>query len=119
MPVGDWFTKRTPLQLAIERGLKPGADLEGEIRSLGDYTVNGRGDAEAICAALERIAGTDVTGKKSIAAALHAVTGLFQDVENAECDAFPVLQERGTTRLPRSGTYAAALTKPATCSSFA
>jgi hypothetical protein len=90
MALRDWFVKRSPLQLALERGLKPGGDVGAELRQLGDYPVKSQSDAEAICLALEHVA----RGAPA-ASALHALTSLFQDVPDAECEAFPILQQRG------------------------
>ena len=51
----NWFQGNTPLQLAIERGLKPGGNLVAELDDLGDYTVEFKGDAKAICLALQAV----------------------------------------------------------------
>ena len=62
-------------------------------RMAGRRGKNDAADAEAICGVLEKIAaeGGAVGGDS----ALHAVVGLFQDVEDADCPAFEVLTEEG------------------------
>jgi hypothetical protein len=100
MALRDWFKKTTPLQLALERGLQAGGDVAAEVRQLGDYTVKNRADGEAICRALEKIAHRAVpAARTSFSSPLHAVTGLFQDVADAECDTFAVLREQGCALL--------------------
>jgi hypothetical protein len=93
MAFQDWFSRRSPLQLAFERGTQPGADLSDELRKLGDYTVKSQADAEAICNLVARLAfGETAIGGTS---ALESVIGLFRDVKGVECPAFSVLAEKG------------------------
>jgi hypothetical protein len=89
----DWFSRRTPLQLALDRGTQPGADLADELRKLRDYSIKSRADAEAICNVLARLvpAGSTVGGKS----AFHSLVGLFQHVDGNECPAFAVMAEKG------------------------
>jgi hypothetical protein len=97
MAVPDQSPKRAPLQLALERGVQPGADLAEEIRGLGDVQVESRADAEAICRTLDLLAtATSPVGGDS---ALHALVGLFQDVAGPDCPAFEVLRRDGIPRL--------------------
>src|SRR5262252_4889337 len=94
----DWFSRKTRLEMAIERGSREGGCLADEIRGLGEYPVRSRQDAEAICNTLERAlrAAAPRSESSAVTSDLHALTGLFQDVDGAECDAFEVLAERGT-----------------------
>lgn len=61
MPLKDWFLRKSPLQLALERGMKPGGDLSHELRSLGDYTVCAPADGTVVCDLLERLIRADST----------------------------------------------------------
>jgi hypothetical protein len=47
MALRDWFSQRTPLQLALERGTKPGADLAEELERIDDYKIKSQADADA------------------------------------------------------------------------
>src|SRR5689334_341521 len=93
MAFKDWFTRKTPLQLALERGTQPGVDLSSELNKLGDYSIKSQADAAAICDVLARVAPIDseIGGKRS----LHSLIGLFQDVEDAECPAYDVMADKG------------------------
>src|SRR5262245_54948991 len=97
MGLKDWFSRRTPLQLALERGMQPGADLADELRGLGDYSIRSQADAEAVCQVLTRLVqeGSTVGGDS----AFHPVVALFQVVEGSECPAFPVMVEHGIASL--------------------
>jgi hypothetical protein len=97
MALRDWFRKRTPLQLALDRGVQPGADLSDEIRGLGEVRVESRADAEAICRTLYLLAeAPSPVGGES---ALHALIGLFQDIAGPDCPAFTVMVHDGIPRL--------------------
>src|SRR5947209_3852604 len=88
-----WFHRRTALQLALERGTRPGADLADELRELRDYSITSRADAEAVCALLARLVTDDAQlGGES---ALDAVIGLFHDVEGNSCPAYAIMAEKG------------------------
>lgn len=90
----DWFNRRSQLELALQRGLAPGGDLVAELDQAEGEVKTAR-EAEAICDALERIRDGAVPNGTHFRSALHAVTALFQKLENAECDAWPVLSSRG------------------------
>lgn len=96
MSMGDWFKGGTPLQLAIERGLKPGGELVAELDALEDYTIQSKRDAQAICHALEAI-DRKLTGRGGNSP-LFKMAGLFQDTE-AGSDACEYLREHGTILL--------------------
>src|SRR5207248_6937819 len=49
------YFRKSPLQLAIQRGLQPGGDLSDEVGKLSDYRISSRRDGEAICAPLSNI----------------------------------------------------------------
>lgn len=108
MAFKDWFSRKTPLQLALERGTQPGADLSDEMRNLRNYSIKSQADAEAICNILKRLASKDsFVSDKS---ALRAIVGLFQDVENTECPAFSVMAGKGIDLLIE--IVSSALSKP-------
>jgi hypothetical protein len=97
MALMDWFSRQTPLQLALKRGTRPGGNLADELRRLGDYPVKSQADAEAIADALFRIARDGLSGDGE--SQLHALVGLFQQVEGPGCPAFSVLTESGIASL--------------------
>lgn len=90
----DSFSRPTVLQMALERGARPGGDLGEELRRLGDYTIESRADAEAICDALESVARSNDRDQS-----FHFLVGLFQDVEGPDSPAFDVLADRGISLL--------------------
>jgi hypothetical protein len=87
------FSRGTPMQLALDRGTQPGAKLGDELGQLSDYSIKARSDAESICHVLSRRVREDASlgGKSS----LHALIGLFQDVEGHDCPAFDAMVELG------------------------
>src|ERR1022692_30992 len=101
MNFSNWFKGSTPLQLAIERGLKPGGNLVAELDDLDHYTVKSKGDAKAICEALQALEEGRVMQQKHGKSPLHTLASLFQDLESGECDAFEFLRENGTPFLIR------------------
>src|SRR5262245_19706566 len=86
---------RNRLKRAIEQGLGSG-NLSDELRELGELALRSRADAEAVCCGLEQLE-KGKTG--NLIENAYALAGLFQDVEDAECDAFEVLRERGIPEL--------------------
>ncbi len=95
--MNDWFSRPTPLQLAMQRGTAPGGDLEHELHQISPYTITSQADAEAICGVLQLIAqDTEGLGGPQ---AFRAMVGLFQEVESTECPAFGVLSDEGITLL--------------------
>jgi hypothetical protein len=99
MALRDWFSRRSTLQLALERGLRAGGDLRKELNSLGEIAITSKADAQAICKALERYGdGDPELGNHS---SFHSLVGLFQDVEDTECDAYPVMRIEGIRTLVR------------------
>lgn len=97
----DRFKGGSPLQAALKRGLAPGGNLVQELRDLDEYTIKSRPDALAIGEALRQFADQQVPPGKSHTSPLHAIVALFQEVEDAECDAFEVLQEEGIPLLAK------------------
>ncbi len=93
MAMKDWFGRRTALQLALQRGTQPGADLANELRKLDDYSIKTREDGKAICDVLQSLAeeGATVGGR----VALNATIALFEDLESTDCPAYAVMTERG------------------------
>lgn len=104
MALRDWFSRKTRLQLALERGSQPGADLAHELRALDDYSVSSRKDAEAICDALRQLVNTN--GAIESGAGFRALVRLFQRLESGDCHAFPVLAEHGVPLVARVVTAA-------------
>jgi hypothetical protein len=101
MKFSDWFRRKSPLQLALQRGVEKG-NLADEIHELGDVIVKSRHDAEAICDVLAAIARGEVAHGDGFKSALRVIAGLFQEIESAECDACPVLASRGTPLLQQA-----------------
>lgn len=93
MAIRDWFSRRTPLQIALDRGTQADGDLGEGLRRLGEYSIKSQADAEAICSVLKRLVPAD--SKVGGASAFHALLGLFQDVEGVECPAFAVMADQG------------------------
>ena len=100
VPEGLWpmalkggFSRVTPLQLALDRGMRPGAKLGDELGQLGEYSIKAKSDAEAVCRVLARCVreATISPGETS----LQALIGLFQDVEGRNCPAFLPMVELG------------------------
>ena len=96
MGMKDWFSRKTALQSAIERGTQPDGNLAAELCALDSYKIKSAADAKALCDVLERIATTEPTlGGKS---ALLDVIYRFRDVEG-DSPAFPIMLEQGTPSL--------------------
>lgn len=84
----------TPLQRALDQGMKPGGNLADELLKLDDYPIRLAKDAKAICQALKEVAKS-TPREHEVHSPLAALTGLFQDVESAEVPAFEILCEEG------------------------
>jgi len=93
------FSRRTPLQMALERGLKPNGNLDDELRRLGEITIRSREDAQAICHALDHVVESHETIGVGANSALHALVALFQEVDADEDLAYELLAEEGIPRL--------------------
>lgn len=88
---------KSRLKRAIEHGLANG-NLSEELRELGDLALKSRADADAACWGLKELG----KGKSAnLGQNAYTLARLFQDVEDAECDAFEVLRERGIPELLR------------------
>lgn len=85
------------LKRCIERGLANGK-LAEDLRELDDLKLKSRADAEAVCWGLRQF-GSGRT--KDLGDDMSALTGLFQEVEEEECDAVGVLREEGIPELLR------------------
>jgi hypothetical protein len=97
MGLSEWFRGKTPLQAAIARGCAGGGDLKKELDDLEDeYEVKSRGDAIAICEALEKVLAGAFPSKRS---PLHKLVAFFQQVSDPDCAALDVLRKRGTLLL--------------------
>lgn len=93
----NFLFRKNRLKSAIERGFANGK-LREELGELGDLTLKSRADAEAVCWGLQQL----VKGKTTkLGDAAYALAGLFQDVEDRECDAFEALREHGIPELLR------------------
>jgi len=91
---------RSPLQLAIVRGMDSGGDLSEEVRKLKGYKIRSREDARAICEALSKLPSHASRGN-GISSPLHALTGLFQNLADSDVPAFDVLRVEGIPQLIR------------------
>jgi hypothetical protein len=93
MALKGGFSRITPLQLALERGMRPGAKLGDELGQLGEYSIKAKSDAEAVCRVLARCVheSEDLGGEAS----LQALIALFQEVEGRNCPAFLPMVEVG------------------------
>lgn len=89
------------LAKAIEKGFRPGGDLNTELRPFRDYVVSTREDGEAICAALRRIRPTLGVKPRTfrVSSDLHDLTALFQQVDSSDSAAFEVLAAHGIPEL--------------------
>ncbi len=76
-----------------------GGDLSDEIRGLDDYRLKSKADAEAVCDLLENFSSQKLTEENG--SALHALIGLFQDVEDRDCPACEVMAETGIPLLAK------------------
>jgi hypothetical protein len=90
---GKSAMRGSPLQQAIDRGTKPDGDLVEELDKLGNYPVRTRKDAQAICEALRRLPERPSDGK-TFSSPLHALTGLFQEVDGPDAPALPASVHR-------------------------
>jgi hypothetical protein len=86
------------LRRSIRRGLQPGRDLAKELRELGAYVVKSRGDAQAICEALDQLPASAPTNANC---PLRSLVTLFQNVPSADAPAFRELYVHGVPRLIR------------------
>jgi len=91
---GDDTVFKSPLQNAIKRGMKPNGDLSSELSKLGEYALHSRGDAIAICKALQQFPSEHSDGE-GYASNLYSLVALFQNVQSAESPAVEVLGEKG------------------------
>ena len=99
--------ERSKLEEALQEGEGPGNDLAETLLALGDCAVTTTAEAEAICAALDRLdeapaampPGLEAGAQDPELAAtpLRLLASLFQRVREPE--AFDVLAERGMPRL--------------------
>jgi len=96
--------EKSPLELALEKGLSPGGNLSQELGVLGDYPLETVRDAHAVCVALKRLSDSLIPaavqpgseacdGGECSNSPLHPLASLFQDAETDE--AFAVLQTLG------------------------
>ena len=87
------FSRGTPLQLALDRGMRPGAKLGDELGQLGDYSIKAKSDAEAVCRVLAQCVHEAALSPGEIS--LQPLIGLFQEVEGRNCPAFLPMVELG------------------------
>jgi hypothetical protein len=93
MALRDWFSRQSPLQRALKRGMAEGGDLSDEIHALEDYSLKSKADAEAVCDVLDQFSAKKLSDDDR--SALHSLIGLFQDVEDRDCPAYEVMAEKG------------------------
>ncbi len=89
------------LELAIRRGLSADGDLAEELQSFGEYQIESAADAVAIVEALKSLSLATQPDAIHAQPALHALTGLFQQVDGREAPAFDILAHDGTVQLLR------------------
>src|SRR5215470_8542093 len=91
--------KKSKLEKALAKGLRPGGALHSEIYKLGRYRITTVRDAKAIRSALVQYQSNDALrkGRKSIFSALHSLAGLFQDAGSER--AYRVLRDDGLPQL--------------------
>jgi hypothetical protein len=93
---------KSGLRRAIDRGMRVDGDLAQELEDLGDYSVATQRDATAICELLKRLPlPADQRTTKASESAEYYVVQLFRTVEDADCDAVPILREQGIPELIR------------------
>jgi hypothetical protein len=46
MALSNWFSRRSPLEAALSRGLANGGQLNSEIRALGEFEVKSAAEAD-------------------------------------------------------------------------
>jgi hypothetical protein len=93
MALKGGYSRVTPLQLALDRGMCTGAKLGDELEQLGEYSIKAKSDAEAVCRVLDRCVREAKLSPGEIS--LQALIGLFQDVEGRDCPAFLPMVELG------------------------
>lgn len=99
MALRDWFSRQSPLQRALKRGMADGGDISAEIHGLDDYSLKSKEDAEAVCEILSELTKKQLTEIDT--SALHSLIGLFQDVEGRDCPAYDVMADNGIPSLIR------------------
>ncbi|MDX1962387.1 MAG: HEAT repeat domain-containing protein [Pirellulales bacterium] len=78
--------------------MKSDGDLFHEIHELGDYSIETKADATAVCRTLAQVAQQpDTDPEKS--SRLRALIGLFQDVAGGDVPAFDVFAQQGLALL--------------------
>jgi hypothetical protein len=87
----NFFFGKNKFRRAFEKGFTNNC-IEDALKELDDAPPKSRADAEAICWALEQIQSHPAP---TIAKNAYAVARLFQEIEDAECAAIPVLCEQG------------------------
>ncbi|MDP6633420.1 MAG: hypothetical protein QGG42_00805 [Phycisphaerae bacterium] len=80
--------------------MKPNGDLSKELSKLGEYTLHSRGDAIAICKALQQLPSERSEGE-GYRSNLYSLVALFQDVKSVDAPAIKVLGEEGIPQIIR------------------
>lgn len=78
---------RTPLEVALDEGLRPGGNIAAALEKLGDYPIQSAVDAQVVCEAFQRLCERCLAAPIIPAeqmALWTAVLGLFQDVATPE-----------------------------------
>ena len=86
------MAKKTPLQIALERGLADGGDLFESLNELDHYEIESLDDAEAFVDALEKFAERPID-QPGMFSAFHQLVSLFQSVTGVS--PFQYLVRRG------------------------
>ncbi len=93
------MAKKTPLQIALERGLADGGDLFEALNDLDQYQIDSLEDAEALVDALELYVQKPIEAP-GMFTAFHQLVSLFQSV--VEVSPFQYLVRRGIPVLIRA-----------------
>lgn len=109
---GSRFT--SPLRRAVQRGLAEGGDIVKELRSLDDFTISVRRDAEAIVNALATLTPEQLIQRREENdndSALNVLAAWFERLDMENGLAYKVFQEKGIPQLIQAYDAVVALNK--------
>lgn len=109
---GSRFT--SPLRRAVQRGLAEGGDIVKELRSLDDFTISVRRDAEAIVNALATLTPEQLIQRREENdndSALNVLAAWFERLDMENGLAYKVFQEKGIPQLLQAYDSVVALNK--------
>jgi hypothetical protein len=94
MALFDWLKPKSTLGAALARGLQTG-DIHAELEKLGETVVKTRADGQAVCDAILDVLAKRCAPEQEGNCYLSELADLCQEVEGAECGAFPVIAGKG------------------------